>query len=122
MSEKILMPSSPHFQINLRCVQDVQVLEFATRRGPGRFVKGLTKCIKEELGYAKLQSWRSAKDAGCKLFLSDRGGSYDVFLGRPQESPSKTFLLARISRRNPEWEPWGETTGARIGTTGPGIQ
>jgi len=48
-------------------------MEFATRRFPGKFVKGLIKYIEEDggLGNAELRLWRSIKDARCRLFVPD---------------------------------------------------
>lgn len=39
-----------HFQINLRGVIDLQLLEYASRPRRGKFVKGLAKCISEDGG------------------------------------------------------------------------
>ena len=41
-------------------------MEFASRRFPGKFLKGLAKCIEGDggLGITDLRSWQSAKDTG----------------------------------------------------------
>lgn len=74
-----------HFQISLRCVIDVQLLEFATRPHPGKYLRGLSKCIDESAGLTMNESrqWQKVKDAGLKLFAPERGGTYQVFHIRP---------------------------------------
>lgn len=74
-----------HYSINIAGVVDLQLLEFATRRSPGRFVKGLAKCISEDggLGFSDLRNWRDTKDAESKLFAPEKGGRYEVFHERP---------------------------------------
>jgi exonuclease 3'-5' domain-containing protein 1 len=77
-----------HFHISLDGVVDLQLLEFATRRVRGRFVKGLFKCISEAdfLSWAESRQWREVKEAGQKLFAPEQGGRYEVFLERPLPS------------------------------------
>jgi exonuclease 3'-5' domain-containing protein 1 len=74
-----------HFGISLAGVHDIQVMEFATRRVKGRFVKGLSKCIEMDLvlTMAERQIWLATKERGLKLFAPERGGSYEVFNARP---------------------------------------
>lgn len=74
-----------HFNIELACVVDVQLFEFATRPYRGRFLKGLAKSISEDssLGWSERRQWQEIKDAGAKLFAPEKGGSYEVFHERP---------------------------------------
>lgn len=74
-----------HFRIHLRCVIDLQVMEFASRPPGGRFVKGLAKCVSEESSRLPNmpQGWQKRKDEGRKLFVPELGGKYEVFLERP---------------------------------------
>lgn len=52
-------------QIDLSCVEDIQVMEFATRRVPGKFVKGLGKCIEEDrrLDRTSMIRWKVIKES-----------------------------------------------------------
>jgi exonuclease 3'-5' domain-containing protein 1 len=74
-----------HFGICLAGVQDLQVMEFASRRVSARFVSGLSKCIERDLIMAttEKQTWLATKEKGLKLFAPERGGSYEAFNARP---------------------------------------
>lgn len=73
------------FNIDVSGIIDLQLLEFATRRIRGKFVKGLSKCISEGgvLSWQEASQWQECKDQGKKLFAPERGGRYEVFLERP---------------------------------------
>ena len=74
-----------HFQVDVHGVVDLQLLEFATRRVHGRFLKGLSKCISEtvDLGWEESRKFQRVKDAGLQLFAPEMGGAYEVFNERP---------------------------------------
>lgn len=74
-----------HYGICLQGIEDVQLMEVASRNRGRRFVKGLSKCIQRDLYLAATEriDWESAKDKGLKLFHPDKGGSYAVFNERP---------------------------------------
>lgn len=74
-----------HFGINLAGIQDLQVMEFATRLHPGVYVNGLAKCIEHDadMSSAERLDWKTTKEAGVRLFAPERGGSYEVFNQRP---------------------------------------
>lgn len=74
-----------HFQINLQCVVDIQLMEFVTRPYPGRYLRGLSKCIQEQAGlnWTQERQWQRVKDAGVKLFAPEKGGTYEIFNARP---------------------------------------
>ena len=74
-----------HFQIGLRGVIDMQLLEFATRPVHGKFLKGLSKCVTETaaLSWTESREFQKIKDAGSQLFAPEKGGRYEVFHERP---------------------------------------
>lgn len=75
-----------HFQIRLAGVQDLQLMEFATRTFPrGTHVNGLARCIEHHasLTAAERSAWAATKERGLRLFAPERGGSYQVFNERP---------------------------------------
>lgn len=74
-----------HFDVNLSCVVDLQVLEYATRPSHGNLVNGLVKCVSQlpEIGMTELAEWKSVKDQGHKLIAPERGGRYEVLQERP---------------------------------------
>jgi exonuclease 3'-5' domain-containing protein 1 len=74
-----------HFGIHLAGIQDIQLLELATRSGSRRFINGLARCIERDavLSGSEARTWRDIKEKGRGLFAPERGGSYEVFNARP---------------------------------------
>jgi exonuclease 3'-5' domain-containing protein 1 len=78
-----------HFGVALQGVEDVQLMESATRKTTvsRKFLNGLTKCVENNLfmsfGGNGLASWKLAKEKGERLFKAELGGSYAVFNQRP---------------------------------------
>ncbi|KAL4934844.1 ribonuclease H-like domain-containing protein [Aspergillus oleicola] len=74
-----------HFRIDLAGVQDLQLIELATRTFPKRRVNSLTRCIENDadMTFSERQKWKATKEKGLKLFAPERGGSYEVFNTRP---------------------------------------
>ncbi len=75
-----------HYGVRLRGVEDVQLMENATRpAGQRRFVNGLERCIDNHapISFQMKREWKATKEKGLKLFHPSKGGSYDVFNARP---------------------------------------
>jgi exonuclease 3'-5' domain-containing protein 1 len=74
-----------HFQIRLAGVEDIQLMELATRTGPKKYVNGLQRCIEQDtmMTFTERSRWNAAKEAGVKLFDPVKGGRYEVFNDRP---------------------------------------
>lgn len=75
-----------HYRVELAGVQDLQLMELATRRASRKRVKGLASCIAKDITTIdpeEVQAWRAAKEKGLMLFAPDRGGSYMIFNERP---------------------------------------
>ena len=74
-----------HFNINLAGIQDIQLLENASRPFNRRCVNGLAKCIEKDatMTYSEKSNWKAVKEQGRKLFAPELGGSYEVFNTRP---------------------------------------
>ncbi|KFY20822.1 hypothetical protein V491_03398 [Pseudogymnoascus sp. VKM F-3775] len=74
-----------HFGVNLACLQDIQLMELATRTFSRRCVNGLARCIERDLAMtqSERQQWAEGKDKGRRLFAPELGGSYEVFNLRP---------------------------------------
>ncbi|KAF9884467.1 hypothetical protein FE257_001728 [Aspergillus nanangensis] len=73
------------FGVHLAGIQDIQLLELATRNFSRRRVNGLARCIQHDasLTPTEIVEWRSIKDKGGRLFAPEKGGSYDIFNRRP---------------------------------------
>lgn len=87
-----------HFQVCLRGVIDLQLLEFAARPRQGKFIKGLAKCISEDAGleWATSQKWQSTKSEGQNLFAPEKGGKYEVFLERPLSAALREYCAQDV--------------------------
>lgn len=87
-----------HFGICLAGVEDLQVMEFATRRNSGRFVSGLSKCIEKGLvmTVAERKIWLATKEKGLKLFAPERGGSYEIFNVRPLSEEIALYCIQDV--------------------------
>ncbi|KAL4780329.1 ribonuclease H-like domain-containing protein [Aspergillus varians] len=74
-----------HFGVRLAGIQDIQLLELATRSGSRRFVNGLARSIERDAGltWSEASTWKDIKDNGRRLFAPELGGSYEVFNARP---------------------------------------
>lgn len=74
-----------HYQTALDGIQDLQLMELATRKYSKKYVTGLGKCIQydAQMTNEERASWKFSKDAGRKLFAPELGGSFEVFNTRP---------------------------------------
>jgi exonuclease 3'-5' domain-containing protein 1 len=84
-----------HFHINLAGIQDIQLMELATRNFSKRCVNGLSKCIERDLplNAGERETWKRAKERGLELFAPERGGSYEVFNARPLPKEIKLYCI-----------------------------
>ena len=75
-----------HFDVALRGVEDIQLMESATRTTTRarKYLNGLAKCVESYgLHGNDLTNWKLAKEKGERLFKTEHGGSYEVFNLRP---------------------------------------
>jgi exonuclease 3'-5' domain-containing protein 1 len=77
-----------HYGIALQSVEDVQLMESATRRDMylRKHLSGLAKYMEKNITVGNLRrytAWLDNKIAGEKLFKAEHGGSYEVFNKRP---------------------------------------
>ena len=74
-----------HFHISMQGIQDVQLLENATRGHSKERLAGLARCIDKDARLTPKASaaWKATKQKGHSLFAPEHGGSYDVFNARP---------------------------------------
>lgn len=87
-----------HYGVKLRCVVDVQLLEFGTRPRPGRYLKGLAKSITEdsELNHRQIREWQASKELGHGMFDPKKGGSYEVFNHRPLDKAIEEYCARDV--------------------------
>lgn len=87
-----------HYGVQLRCVIDVQLLEFGTRPRPGGFLKGLAKSITEDSGlnHQQIRGWQASKTLGHDMFDPKKGGSYEVFNHRPLDKAIEEYCARDV--------------------------
>ncbi|KAK4044745.1 ribonuclease H-like domain-containing protein [Parachaetomium inaequale] len=87
-----------NFQIRLAGIQDLQLMELATRSFPRRFVSGLAKCIEQAglLSVVERRTWAATKERGRKLFAPELGGSYRVFNERPLPEEVRLYCVQDV--------------------------
>lgn len=91
-----------HFKIHLAGVQDIQLMELATRNYSKKYVKGLAKCIEKDapVSVSEMQSWKMWKEKGLELFAPERGGvtKYSTFVHFPMRSCSTVSRMFAFCR------------------------
>ncbi|KAK3309811.1 ribonuclease H-like domain-containing protein [Chaetomium strumarium] len=87
-----------HFQICLAGVQDLQLMELATRTSPRKYVYGLARCIERDttLSAAERRAWMATKERGARAFAPERGGNYQVFNERPLREEIRQYCLQDV--------------------------
>ena len=97
-----------HYQIELRGVEDVQLMENATRPpGHKRLLNGLKKCIEWDapISDEEKKVWRVIKDKGETLYHPKNGGSYAMFNARPL-APDITAYCVNDVKLLPQLRSW----------------
>lgn len=94
------------FGIRLAGMQDLQLMEIATRSGPRRYLNGLSKCIERDISmtYPEEKQWKETKEKGVKLFAPERGGSYEVFNTRPMAEEMIRYCVQDVQLLGKLWE------------------
>ena len=87
-----------HFKVKLAGVQDIQLLENATRSFNRRCVNGLARCIENDarMSSSEKSIWKAVKVQGQKLFDPLQGGSYEVFNARPMTEEIKKYCVQDV--------------------------
>ena len=87
-----------HFNIALWGVQDVQLMENATRQGDisrKKFINSLARCVEMDARITPPEKriWKIVKDKGAKLFDPDKRGSYEVFNAHPMMEDYRLYCV-----------------------------
>lgn len=104
-----------HFGVHLAGVEDIQLMELATRTWSKRCINGLAKCMERgdaAMSDAEKRQWAENKEAGRKLFAPERGGNFEVFNVRPMLESIKQYCMQDVKflprlwqRYNPKLTP-----------------
>ncbi|KAK3617886.1 hypothetical protein LTR22_026571 [Elasticomyces elasticus] len=73
------------YEIRVAGIEDLRLMELASRNFSKRHVNGLAKCIERDstIPIVERRRWQLLKDNGKHLFDPQKGGSYAVFDQRP---------------------------------------
>jgi exonuclease 3'-5' domain-containing protein 1 len=86
------------FGIRVAGIEDVQLMEVASRTSSKRLLNGLAKCIERDapISFADKREWRTVKDEGHRLFDPARGGSFAVFDERPLTPAMQKYCVQDV--------------------------
>ena len=86
------------FGIRLSGVQDLQLMELATRLGSKTYVRGLSKCINmhSDKSYMEKERFKAIKVAGYRMFDPKIGGTYKVFSDRPLVEEIRAYCVQDV--------------------------
>jgi len=87
------------YGVNVAGVEDIQLMELASRNFSGRCVHGLAKCIENDakVDYETRRNWRNVKDHSRRLFDPARGGSYAVLAQRPMSAEVRDYCIQDVA-------------------------
>ncbi|KAF2015456.1 hypothetical protein BU24DRAFT_480222 [Aaosphaeria arxii CBS 175.79] len=91
-----------HFGVVLERIEDVQLMESATRKTTTsrKFVTGLTKCVENNvfrgIHWNDRRGWLMAKSKGEQFFKKEYGGSHEVFNKRPISDDIISYCVADV--------------------------
>ncbi|KAF4830068.1 hypothetical protein CGCTS75_v006244 [Colletotrichum tropicale] len=99
-----------HFNIDLGGVEDLQLMELASRKSNKRLLFGLKKCIESDaqMTTGELLEWSRVKAQGLKLFSPDLGGSYAVFSQRPLSRDIMSYCVQDVQYLPRLWKTYNE--------------
>ncbi|KAF3799805.1 hypothetical protein GCG54_00009994 [Colletotrichum gloeosporioides] len=99
-----------HFNIDLKGVEDLQLMELASRKSNKRLLYGLKKCIESDapMTPGELLEWGRVKQQGLKLFSPDSGGSYAVFSQRPLPRDILSYCVQDVQYLPRLWKTYNE--------------
>ncbi|KXH62697.1 3'-5' exonuclease [Colletotrichum salicis] len=102
-----------HFEINLAGIQDLQLMEFASRYNKAGFLSGLARCIERNapLTPEEILSWRVVKTIGHSLFNPQSGGSYAFFNQRPLSPETLQYCIQDVQYLSRLWAVYDQRLG-----------
>lgn len=98
------------FQVKLAGVQDLQLMELATRTFSRRYVNGLARCIEKSAVMSPRETfdWKHAKDKGLNLFDPAQGGRYEIFNIRPLPEDMIQYCLQDVHILPKLWQNYNQ--------------
>ncbi|KAF2117958.1 ribonuclease H-like domain-containing protein [Lophiotrema nucula] len=96
-----------HFNIKLQGVQDLQLMELATRVRPRDRISSLTNCIKYDLvvSHTDKKEWEKVKDVGKTWFQNDQGRCFEE---RPLRPEVEKYCVNDVVHMPKLWKVYAE--------------
>lgn len=92
-----------HYGIALQGVEDIQLMECASRASTGPlpkdFARGLLECIESDdapIDLDEKMTWKAANDADTTLFAPEQGGPFAFYNGRPLKRDIKEYFVRNV--------------------------
>lgn len=84
--------------IRVQGIEDLQLMELASRISGRKYVNGLAKCIDRDasISFEEKQKWKNTKKEGYRLFDPALGGSYSVFDQRPLSTEIVSYCVQDV--------------------------
>lgn len=84
--------------VRVRGIEDLQLMELASRISWRKYVNGLAECIDRDapISFEEKQKWKNTKKEGNRLFDPALGGSYSVFDQRPLSAEIKSYCVQDV--------------------------
>lgn len=94
--------------IRVAGIEDLQLMELASRSFAKRNINGLAKCIERDstISLEERRTWRAVKDQGKRLFDPQQGGTYAVFDRRPLSKEVKDYCTQDVSLMPHLWDKY----------------
>jgi exonuclease 3'-5' domain-containing protein 1 len=106
-----------NFDIALQGIEDVQLMENATRATTRsrKYLNGLAKCVENDGSHGSdFVSWKLAKEKGERLYKAEHGGSYEIFNQRPIPDDIISYCVGDVQYLPKLWDKFqGKTKGWR---------
>lgn len=102
-----------HFDIKLAGIQDLQLMELATRNPPKRYVAGLSRCIDRDASLSPREQrvCSQVKEKGLRLFAPEKGGKYEVFNERPLSNDLMNYCAQDVQVLPALWKQYDRKLG-----------
>ncbi|KAI7461193.1 hypothetical protein KC357_g8781 [Hortaea werneckii] len=114
--------------IRVQGIEDLQLMELASRDFSRKFIRGLAKCIEIDapISSAEKRKWKKTKEDGCRLFDPAQRGSYSIFDQRPLSTEMQSYCVQDVAHMpslrelymgklcDVWWENIGKETSERI--------
>ncbi|KAI9715966.1 MAG: hypothetical protein M1812_005600 [Candelaria pacifica] len=107
-----------NFKIELAGVEDIQLLEIASRSFNRQRINGLARCIERDAQMTRSErsDWLVTKNEGRNLFDPKQGGSYEVFNIRPMKNSIRKYCIQDVLFLPQLWSTYTKKISPRWAT------